>query len=86
MILIDLRLGVVGLVHRPERGLLEKQLAACALFASGAQEKAMACACDDDSIVVEVCAARGQASAAIPASEDPRPTFARLAALAWMGG
>lgn len=86
MILIDLRRGIVGLVHRPERGLLEKQLAAGALFASGAQEKAAAFACDDESAVLEVYAARGQASAAIPASEDPRPTFARLAALAWMGG
>lgn len=86
MILIDLRLGVVGLVHRPERGLLEKQLAANALAASGACGDALALACDDEAAVVEVSARRGQATATIPASEDPRPTFARLAALAWMGG
>lgn len=86
MILIDVRRAIIGFVHRPERGLVEKQFAANALSASGARGDAMKWACDDDSVVVEVCASRGQATAICAASEDPRPTFQRLAALAWMGG
>lgn len=86
MILIDPRRGVIGLIHRPERNLLEKQFAAAALQASGAKGESLAWACDEDSVVVEVSTLRGQATASCSASEDPRPTFARLAALAWMGG
>lgn len=86
MILIDTRRGVVGFVHRPERGLLETLLAADALAASGAQGKTLAAACDDGSVVVEVCGSRGHATATIPAAQDPRPTFMQLATLAWMGG
>lgn len=86
MILIDTRRGVVGFVHRPERGLVETQLAADALHASGATGTTLAAACDDRYAVVEVCASRGHATASIPASQDPRPTFMQLATLAWMGG